>query len=500
MRRTLYTKWAVVALVITLVLSCSDEFLDKPAQGQLNQQNFPTTPEDALAATNAVYQTLRTSTYHRGFYPIDDVMSDDAAKGSNPGDAASTLGPFNSFQHTVTSEFVANWWRTLFQGVRRSNVVIERVPRIEMEEALKTRYIAEARFLRALFYFDLARGYGGAPIITTSIPGVDQVRASQEEVYRFINSDLRFAIDHLPQKTEQSPSDIGRATKGAAQALLGRAYLYQKNYDSAAFYSLEVINSQVYDLEPDFDNANSESHEHGIESVFEIGGIGAQGGINAGNNEYTTGIGVRGVPNRGFGFSRPTLDLINSFEPGDPRMESTVIFLGETLDGILIQGDATTPDETRDANGNVIERETYSQKVWVPGTTVAESNGHNRRLIRFAEVLLNAAEALNKLGRGPEALSHLNRVRERAREGDAAILPDITTTDEFALEDSILEERRHELAMEGFRFWDVVRLGKGPQIFGPLGFQENKHELLPIPQSERDITKNQLTQNPGWEQ
>jgi hypothetical protein len=500
MIKSLYIKCLILLFAVALGVSCNDDFLNKPLQNQLTQENFPITAEDALAATNAIYQTLRTGIYHRGFYPIDDVMSDDAAKGSNPGDAASTLGPFDSFQHTATSDFVVNWWRALFQGVRRSNVVVDRVPRIQMDEGTKARYIAEARFLRALFYFDLARGYGGVPIITSSLPEAGQERATLDEVYQFINSDLRFAIDHLPEKTEQAPTDLGRATKGAAKALLGRAYLYQEKYDSAAFYSLEVINSMVYDLEADFDNANSESHEHGIESVFEIGGIGAEGGINAGNNEYSTGIGVRGVPNRGFGLSRPTLDLINSFAPGDPRMESTVIFLGEVLDGITIQGDAATPDETRDANNNVIELETYSQKVWVPGTTVAESNAHNRRLIRFAEVLLNAAEALNEEDDPTQALIHLNRVRSRAREGGNAILPDIAVTDKIALRDIILEERRHELAMEGFRFWDVVRMGKGPEIFGPLGFQEGRHELLPIPQSERDLTQNQLEQNPGWEQ
>lgn len=500
MTRSRYIKLILFTFTLVSAVSCQDEFLDKPLQGKLNQENFPATPDDALAATNAIYQTLRQGIYHRGFYPIDDIMSDDASKGSNPGDQAGTLGPFDSFQHTVTSEFVANWWRALYQGVRRSNVVINRVPAIPMEEALKNRYLGEARFLRALFYFDLARGFGGGPIITSSTPDAGQVRAPIDAVYQLINADLKFAIENLPEKNTQAPIDLGRATKGAAKALLGRAYLYQGKYDSAALYSLEVIGSTIYDLEPDFDNANSVSHEHGIESVFEIGGIGAEGGIAAGNNEYTAGIGVRGTPNRGFGFNRPTLDLINSFEAGDPRMQSTVIFLGEVLDGIVINGDSGTPDETRDVSDNLIEMETYSQKVWTPGTSVAESREHNRRLIRFSEVLLNAAEALNEEDNPVQALIYLNRVRTRAREGDNTILPDVTVTDKDALRDIILEERRHELAMEGFRFWDVVRMGKGPEIFGPSGFQEGKHELLPIPQTERDLTQNQLEQNPGWEQ
>ena len=496
---TTYIKVVMFFLTLALMVSCEDEFLEKPLQGRLTQANFPSTPDDALAATNAIYQTLRQGIYHRGFYPIDDVMSDDARKGSNPGDQSAELGPYETFEHTVTSSFAINWWRALYQGIRRANVVIDKVPVIEMEEATRRQYIAEARFLRALFYFDLARGYGGVPIITSSAPDPGQTRGSQEQVYELIHEDLWYAIDNLEEKTALPPAEYGRATKGAAKALLGRAYLYEENYDSAAVYSLEVINSGIYELEPVFADANSEAAEHGMESVFEIGGIGVEGGIEAGNNQYAIGQGVRGTPNRGFGFNRPSLDLINSFEAGDPRMDATVIFLGEVLDGIVILGDAGTSDEVRDEDGNLVEIETYNQKIWVPGITVASSQGHNRRLIRYAEVLLNAAEALNESGNSAQALPYLNRVRERAREGNTDILPDITTTDQAALRSIILQERRSELAMEGFRFWDVVRMGLGPEIFGSLGFEEGKHELLPIPQSEIDLSQGQLTQNPGWQ-
>lgn len=452
-----------------------------------------------MSATNAAYQILREGAYHRGFYPIDDIMSDDARKGSNPGDQAAELLPYDTYDHTTTSVFTSTWWRALYQGIRRANLVIERVPRVEMEPSLKARYLAEGRFLRALFYFDLVRAFGEVPLITTSTPSPGAVRSPVEEVWRLINQDLRIAIEGLDEKSGQPTSDYGRATVGAAQALLGRAYLYQEQYDSAAFFSLAVINSMEYDLEPDFDNVHSQDFEHGIESIFEIGGIGEPGGTIAGANQYTLSQGVRGTPNRGFGFNRPSLDLINSFETDDPRMESTVIFLGEVLDGIEIIGDPGTQDEVRDENDNLIEIETYNQKIWVPGTTVFSNQAHNRRLIRFAEVLLNAAEALNEEGRSAEALPYLNRVRERAREGNALILADILTTDQDQLRELILTERRHELALEGFRFWDVVRMGKGVEIFGSLGFQSGKHELLPIPQAERDITNGLLTQNPGWE-
>lgn len=481
-----------------LLAGCSEDFLDKPLQNQLTQENFPETPEDALAATNAAYETLRVSTYHRGFFPIDDIMSDDARKGSNPGDQSSALGPFDDFQFTNTSEFVKNWWRTLYEGIRRTNLVINRVPDIAMEVTVANRYIAQAKFLRALYYADLVRGYGGVPIVLGLDVSDDLTRSSGDEVYALIESDLRDAITKLPLRSELSANDLGRATQGAAQALLARAYLYQHDYDSALFFALEVINSLEYDLEADFDDANGVLGEYGIESVFEAGGIGTSQEINAGANQYALGQGVRGAPNRGFGFNRPSIDLINSFEANDPRMESTVIFLGEVIDGVEILGDPGTPNETRDTDNNLIEIETYNQKVWVPGTTVTESMGHNRRLIRYAEVLLIAAEAHNELNNPSQALLFVNRIRERAREGDATLLPGIATQDQSELKALILEERRHELAMEGHRFWDLVRTNTANEILGEYGFQVGKHELLPIPQTERDITQGRLEQNPGW--
>jgi len=216
-------------------------------------------------------------------------------------------------------------------------------------------------------------------------------------------------------------------------------------------------------------------------------------------DQYANTQGVRGSPNRGWGFNRPTLDLRYSFEEGDPRLDATIIDLGEVLDGVEIKGDGSTPDETRDEENNLIEVECYNQKVWTPGNNTMTQFGHNRRLMRYADVLLMAAEALNENNKPGQALEYLNLVRERARQGNSAILPDITETGKDALRDLIFKERRSELAMEGIRFWDLVRSGKAPAVLGPLGFIQGKHELLPIPQTEIDISQGTLTQNPNWE-
>lgn len=490
----------LIIIIFAFVLTACEDFLDVKPQGELTQEAFPTSAADALLSTNAIYASLRSWYYHSGGYPILDIMSDDTHKGSNPNDQLNTVGPYDNFTITPTQDGLDRWWATLYQGIKRANVVIEKVPLIQMDETLKNRYIAEASFLRGLFYFDLVRAWGGVPIVITTAPPLKLERAEMSAVYDLIISDLTLAINYLPEKSQYGSADLGRATVGAAKSLLAKVYLFRRetakgDFTNAETLLLEVINSSEYDLESDFADANSKYGEHGVESVFEIGAMETEGAIG---NQYANTQGVRGTPNRGWGFNRPSLDLRYSFDENDPRRDATIIDLGEVLDGIEILGDGTTPDITYDDDGNIIEVECYNQKVWIPGTSTNTQFGHNRRLIRFADVLLMAAEALNENGKPDQAHIYLNRVRERARGGNPNILPDITETDQNQLRNLILLERRHELALEGHRFWDLVRTGKASEVLGPLGFQQGKHELLPIPQNEIDISQGTLLQNPNW--
>lgn len=482
-------------MAFLLITAGCEDFLQKDPQGELTQEAFPVTSSDALLATNAVYSTIRDWLYHSGGFPIMDIMSDDAHKGSNPNDQLPTLGPVENFTFTTTQDGLDRWWSALYEGIKRANVVIEKVPTIDMNTDLRNRCIAEASFLRGLYYFDLVRAFGGVPKVTVSIAPTKVPRSTTTEIYDLIIADLEYAITNLPEKSAYGPDDAGRATKGAAKALLAKVYLFRKDFINAEKYALEVIISDEYDLEPVFADANGKLGEHGVESVFEIGAMEVEG---VSGNQYANTQGVRGSPNRGWGFNRPSLDLRNSFETGDPRLEATIIDLGEILDGVLILGDGTTPDETLDEEGNVIEVECYNQKIWYPGNTTTTQMGHNRRLIRYADVLLIAAEALNENDNPDDALLYLNEVRRRARQGDDSILPDITETGKGALRDIIIEERRHELALEGHRFWDLVRTDKAATVLGPLGFVAGKHELFPIPQNEIDISQGSLEQNPNW--
>lgn len=492
----------IILTLSVLAISACQDFLDEAPQGNLTQESFPTNEKDANLATNACYYTLRNWYFHSGGFPILDIMSDDATKGSNPGDQASTLNAYDNFTFTPSQDGLDRWWAALYEGIKYTNVVIEKVPQVDMDEAKKAPLIAQACFLRALYYFDLVRAWGGVPLVLDTNPPLTLQRASADEVYQAIIADLEYADAHLPKQSQLATQDYGRATQGAAEALLARVYLFRKDFVNAEKYALQVINSMEYSLDPNFGHTFSLDGQFNSESIFEIGALQKEGTENGGN-QYANTQGVRGTPNRGWGFNRPSIDLQDHFETNDPRKDATIIYLHEVLDGVEILGDGLTPDVTYadpPANTIVKEIECYNQKVWVPGTSTSEQWGHNRRLIRYADVLLMAAEALNENGKSSEALPYLNLVRARARTtaSNPNILPDITTTDQSELRDRIYFERRSEFAMEGSRFWDLVRTGRAEAVLGPLGFVAGKHELLPIPQTEVDISQGAIRQNPNW--
>lgn len=493
------TRIILIFSVIILLTGCTD-FLKTDPQGQLIEASFPVSSSDALLATNAVYAAVRNWYYNSGGYPILDIMSDDANKGSNKNDQLATVGAYDNFTFNTTGDGLDRWWATLYQGIKWANVVTERVSVIPMDTALRNRYVGEARFLRGLFYFDLVRAWGGVPLVTTTNPPLHLGRASTQEIYNLIISDLQYADSHLPRRSEFISFDRGRATSGAAEALLARVYLFQNDFINAEKYAVKVIQSNEYSLEPRFIDANGVNGNNGVESIFEVGALGVED-YNGGGAQYANTQGVRGTPNRGWGFNRPSIELRKSFEPGDPRLKGTIIDLGDVIDGVFIKGDpdpANDPVVTLDQNGDTINIQCYNRKVWTPGNDTPTQWSHHRRLIRYADVLLMAAEALNENGKPADALTYLNLVRKRARGGNITILPDITVTDKNLLRDKIFIERRHELALEGERFWDLVRTGRAATILSPLGFVPGKHELLPIHQSEIDISQGSLTQNPNY--
>ncbi len=494
--------WFISLLFLALlassiaIFSCRKDFLDRKPLGQLTYENFFKTEEQAIQAVNAVYNQFRSwDCVGLPYLGCTDIISDDADKGSTPNDAPFLL-EVDSFTFDATNICFATVWRGYFRVVARANIAISEIPQMDIEPALRDRLVGECKFLRAYAYLLLVQWFGDLPLITRPLTGDEyyaQERQPVSVIYDQIERDLLDAIAALPEKSQYPPADLGRATKGAARGLLAKLYLIKKDFPKAEQYALEVINSGQYSLLPRYADNFLPIGENGAESVFEIGCVALPAPIaGPGASPYNMIQGVRGVPNLGWGFNRPSDNLVSSYEPGDPRREATVIYEGEVLpDGQTIV----------QKNPDIINAR-YNQKAWVPPHPGLQDNGPgNIRILRYADILLIAAEALNENGKPAQALQYLNQVRKRARGTNNFILPDVTTTDQAQLRERIYRERRAELAMEQHRWFDLLRWGRAASVMQALGkqfFVPGKHELLPIPQSEIDLTEGKLRQNPGY--
>jgi hypothetical protein len=400
----------VLCLALGLGLSGCDDFLTTQPRGQLTTGQFFTTPAHAVEATNATYAHLRSWGVHVfSFIGMTDIVSDDADKGSTPADAANQLAMDNLAWDAGTSNF-NDTWTSYYQGIFRANVAIENIPNIQMDPALRARLVGENQFLRAYYYFFLVRAYGGVPLITRPLAPTEfqQTRASREAVYEQIRQDLRAAIEVLPERNQYAAADMGRATRGAARSLLAKVHLFEGNFEGAYTRAMEVVNSGQYSLFPDYGNLFTRAGENSSESVFEVQTVALlQGGAGSQFNEVQ---GVRGFPNLGWGFNAPSQSLQAAFEPGDPRLQATILFAWEQLpDGSpnVVFFNPTTPTNQ------------YNQKAFIPpGNPGGSGNGGNNiRRIRYADVLLIGAEAAYRTNRLAEARTLLNQVRARARGG-----------------------------------------------------------------------------------
>lgn len=403
-------------LLLALGLAGCD--LSTEPKGELTTETFFETPEQAIQATNATYSILRQWEVHVFmFIGMTDIASDDATKGSIPGDAG-FLEEMDDLTFNADNPSFGTTWDGYYEGVLRANVALQGIPTVEMDPELQARLIGENKFLRAYFYFFLVRAYGGVPIITEPLQPDEftQPRGTAEEVYNLIEQDLLDAIEVLP--ASYGGADIGRATSGAAHALLAHAYLYQGEYASALQHAEAAINSGMYGLFPDYETLFSPTGENSSEAVFEVQsavnpGSGCQPWQGCSNTQYAEVQGVRGTPNLGWGFNTPSDALEVSYEPGDPRLQATFLYPWEMLP---------------DGSARVVHLNTampnprFNQKVFVsPDNPGGSFNaGTNIRLIRYADVLLVAAEAAYQSG--GNAANYLNMVRQRARGGQTVTL------------------------------------------------------------------------------
>ncbi|MFP9099756.1 RagB/SusD family nutrient uptake outer membrane protein [Flavobacterium sp. RHBU_24] len=489
MKRKIVTAIAAFS-IFTITISCGDDFVDAGVPYSQDSGNYFNTKENYESALIGVYDILQ-STYVNVL--LGEIASDNTYAGGESATDVPGFQQVDQMSHTPVNPNVKNVWDWMFSGVNRANYIIENQNKIDFEG--KEKIIAQTRFLRAYFQFELVKWFGGIPLKgdsrfivgdETSIP-----RSSTTEVYAAIEADLLYAIENM----ETGPQEQGRVTKGAAQALLGKAYLYQGKYQQAADVLEQLIQSGSYSLVTNYNTIFENAGENGTESVFEVQYTDAEGaGFGCLQcSEGNVAVGFNGPRNfvgplydSGYSFNIPTQEAYDMFEPGDGRRDVAIL----NIDAFAAANPGTT-------FGIGYEHTGFFNKKYIPrqgDLNLGDSkltNPNNYRAIRYADVLLMAAEAYNKVGNDDKARTYVNLVRARAFGDNNHNF----TAGGAALGDLIFDERRRELVGEGHRFFDLVRTGRGTQI---PNFTPNKNEVFPIPYEEMQFSNGNWEQNPGY--
>lgn len=469
-------------IFISAIAACS---LDEDPPSNLAPTNFYTSASDATAAVSAVYDVFnQIGDQSRNLIIMGDVPSDDA----NPLPINADRVQIGAFTTAPSNGVVLQTWQVIYQGVNRANTAIDRIPTISMDTKLQTRLVGEAKFMRAVYYFYLVRWYGGVPLMITETvsldAGKDVARASADEVYTQIIKDLSDAEAALPEA--YSGADLGRATAGAAKAMLAKVYLTRKDFTKARDKAQEVINNAAkykYGLFDKYMDVFAVGNKNGKEGVFEMQFV--SGGVGQGNGMITYfAIENSPVTGRGFGSFFPTTELYNSYAPGDKRKE---LYINSYVNSA----------------GQTVTTYQHFNKYVDPAAKAFPEGNNNFPIIRYADVLLMFAEASNEVtGPTAEAIEYVNQIRRRAfgfplTTPSTADLAAGLSKDDFR--NKIYDECRWEFTAEGHRWFDLVRTGRLVNVLKAKGKANvaEKHNLFPIPQRERDLN-SKLEQNPGY--
>ena len=480
------SKIYISLLIAFMISSCSEEFLDLKPISSATSDNFYRTADDIKNAVNGAYAGLQSGGITGNSYLYGDIASDNTvavASGS-----VTDQDEFDRFYIKTTNPYILGTWNDSYTVIARFNTILDKIDAVTMDGALKARYVAEVKFLRALVYFNLVRTFGDVPLVLKSITNSDEgynySRNPKTEVYTQIEKDLSEAETVLP--ATYTGADIGRATKGAAKALLGKVYLTEKKYAPAVAKLKEVIDLGVYTLLPNYADVFRVANKNNKESVFDVQY--KSGGSGEGNpwpNSFAPqNSGNAVIAFGGDGNNQPTNDLISAYEPGDLRK------------------DASLAVSYVNAAGQVIPDKFVKKYFDVP--VAKNDNGNNIPVIRYADVLLMYAESLNEVSyqANGDAFTYLNMIRTRAGLAKKTAT-EITSQAAFRL--AMEQERRVEFAFEGQRWFDLVRTGRAVEVLNSKKDQirivtplTENNLVFPIPQSQIDINKEKIRQNAGY--
>jgi len=526
-------KYISLIVAVFAMGSCGDSVLELDNLGTQTSEAYFNDSENALAGLNACYSSVSKDEY----YVYGDIMSDDALKGGSD--------LFDWIDREYIRTFTANsgntvsdiTWTLLYTGIVRCNEIINSLPVATFDEELKSRIIGEAKFLRAYSYSKLVALFGSVPLVKAdyAVGNLKEPRSAESETYAFIKKDLDDAIAILPEKSRYAAGNLGRATKGAARALKARVLMQESSYhynpalevseypvavseiwDEVYQLTNDIVNSGEYALADNFASIFESEGENNIESVFEIQHKTTKNdwGESVGN---TTIVQMGNRDDWGWCFNLPTDALYNSYSDLDPRRECTIY--GQEFNVLYGVEQVWTKQEwtlSHESTKDFVTACRLNRKYALqPGLRDGNHNNqpNNKRVIRYSDVLLMHAEAAYHKGLEAEAREYVNKVRARAESSTypkgttvgqtsaftyavypgASVIP-VTETGVNLL-NAIWKERRLELAMEGIRYFDLVRTGRIDLL--PFKANYEAHDgLLPIPVG--DVNTFGLVQNKGY--
>ena len=507
-------KFFLIIVCTASFVSCSKDFLNVVPEDSLTSANFYKTESDFQQALVSTYESVRTLG-DLNSWVIGEMRSDNTHYDINRGADASiaTIARIGvaDFLDDDGNGVTNGKYDGSFVGISRANSILDRINDVEMDSDSKAQIIAEAKFLRALFYFELARNYGGVPLHTHEVQNAEEARlprATAEEVYSLIIQDATEAAEVLPVDA----AALGRASKGAAKMLLGYVYMTRKEY-TAAETALTDITTYGYQLLADYRSIFDPTNKANDELIFEVQYLQSPTGSpsdfiyrflpQTDDASIVTGFPIKNITS---GLNVPTQDMLESYEPSDARLEASVAIAegsGETGASFII--DAIKSPVGYVAPPGKIGKP-YIRKYDWPHDAVGFTNS-NWPIYRYSDALLLLAEALNEQEKSDEALPYLNQVRNRAFAGGGTI----TTTDQSQLREIIAHERRIELAFENKRWPDLVRTGKAIEVMNAHGVEiktldpnvnpgaynvTESRLIFPIPR--REVQVGGLQQNPDY--
>ena len=500
------------------IMGC-EKFLDrKPLTATLDDLNQGTLEAQSFG----LYSTLQYAGFSTlPWIDFHSIRDDDAQKGSSTTDGAEIVTQFETFQYSKDDWAPNTYWNDHYTMINLANKEIFYADSLKATDPASLRNVGEARFFRAYSFFELVKTYGDVPLInfyfTKATDGI-KPKSPASAIYAQIDVDLNLAAQYLPVNWSVGGTNIypGRLTKGAANTLWAQTYLYRQNWAKVTQLCNEIIGSNQYSLAPTFpevwkDGLNGVG-KNGVESIFEMqANVGANGtkdnGVNWGTCQNVRQGGATNVWNLGWGWNTPTQKLETAWPATDPRKTQTILYSGQSDGGPAAGGYGATLPVFNPGPG--LDQPYWNKKMYsdpqmrqFTGQIFGSGGASwmNHRILRYADVILMLAEAANESGNGTAAEANLELIRNRASGNLGAgrtVVPKITFVNQAQMRTAIKNERRWEFAMEGYRFYDLVRWGDALAELGGLGYT-NRCRFYPLPQKAIDLSGGVLIQNPEW--